>query len=135
VPQVFVDFGNGSGGGTNTLTEVTLRDSSGTALITPLAAGTYRVYFDIPGGTFGAPIQPVAMRVRLSSSGGLLATGPASDGEVEDYIFKFGPTSIGLVNFSARSSAPFTLWLVLLVAVAALVMTGIFWRLSRRRVQ
>ena len=42
-------------------------------------------------------------RLRLSSAGGLLPTGPANDGEVEDYIVTISdkPSAIDLAAFSA----------------------------------
>ncbi|MFQ5617184.1 MAG: GEVED domain-containing protein, partial [Anaerolineales bacterium] len=131
-PQVFLDFGNGSGGFSGTLTEVTLRNSGGGALTMPLSAGINQVYFDVPGSTFGASTQPVAGRVRLSSAGGLTATGPAADGEVEDYIWNFGPTAITLTSLSA-SSAPArqAVALVLVAALAALIGLALLVR-SRR---
>lgn len=102
VPQVFMDFGGG-------LVEVTLRDSAGTPLTMPLLVGTHSVYFDIPAGTFdGTNSRSIPTRVRLSSAGGLTATGEAPDGEVEDYIFGFGPTAVSLQSFTpaANSTLP-----------------------------
>ncbi len=96
--QAFMDFGLG------TLTEVTLRDASGNALAMPLAAGTHRVYFDIPANTFGPGDTSVAVRIRLSSTGVQSATGPAADGEVEDYIWHFGPNAVSLTDFRADVS-------------------------------
>ncbi|MBN1978656.1 MAG: hypothetical protein JW918_14760 [Anaerolineae bacterium] len=97
-PQVFVDFGSG-------LTEVTLRDClSGNALTMPLAEGTHRVCFSIPAGTFDG-VNPISIpvRVRLSSAGGLGANGVANDGEVEDYIWNFGPNAVALSDTGTRS--------------------------------
>ncbi|RUA15949.1 MAG: hypothetical protein DSY55_05155 [Clostridia bacterium] len=117
VPQVFIDF-NGS----HVLTEVTLRDASGAPLTTPLAAGVHRVYFDIPSGTFSNADNAVAVRVRLSSAGGLAATGAAADGEVEDYIWHFKPNAVTLAQFRADSSSlpAWLLPLAFLMAGAAL---------------
>jgi hypothetical protein len=95
VPQVFVDFGSG-------LTEVTLRDMFGNVLATPLSEGTHDVYFDIPNGTFdGNNNISIPVRVRLSSAGGLGVGGTAPDGEVEDYIFDFGPNAVTLSAIDA----------------------------------
>jgi len=103
VPQLFMDFGSG------TLTAVTLRTITGTAISTPLAAGEYTVYFDIPAGACPATlITNLEARVRLSSAGGLTSTGLASNGEVEDYIFQCGataPYAVTLANFAAESTA------------------------------
>ncbi|MBK8986974.1 MAG: hypothetical protein IPM39_13005 [Chloroflexi bacterium] len=105
VPQVFIDFGDGNGNLSGTLTPVTLRNSSGTALGTTFAAGTHQVYFDIPDLSFAVDGQPMAVRVRLSSAGGLGSTGPALDGEVEDYIYSFGPTAVSLQSFTPAASS------------------------------
>ncbi len=129
VPQVFIDFGDGAGALTGTLTEVTLRNSSGTALTMPLAAGTHQVYFDIPPGSFAVAGQPMAVRVRLSSAGGLTATGEAPDGEVEDYIYSFGPTAVSLQSFTSTSS---NLPILGLVAVAALAVLSFGAYIVRR---
>ena len=86
VPQVFIDFdGNDT---THTLTEVVLRDAAGDPITLPLATGTYRVYFDVPSGTFDGVTQvnPIFIRVRLSTSGGLGATGLASKRRDSLYI-------------------------------------------------
>ncbi len=48
-----------------------------------VAAGGNTLSFTIPAG---ASIGDTAARLRLSSAGGLLPTGAAADGEVEDYI-------------------------------------------------
>ena len=130
-PQVFIDFGNGSGGLTNVLTEVTLRDAAGNPLTLPLAPGVYTVYFDIPGGAFTAPSQPIAARVRLSSTGGLTVKGSAPDGEVEDYIFNSGPTPVKVDRLAAYPSSSW-LWLssgLLLLMLLA----GIGWRTNNGR--
>jgi len=120
-PQVFVDFGNGSGGLSNTLTEVVLRNSAGTALSLPLAPGVYTVYFDIPDGAISASTQPFAVRTRLSSAGGLTAKGLAADGEVEDYLFSFTPTAVLQVSFLAQNPGISAAVLVLLVSLGALL--------------
>jgi len=48
----------------------------------PLAPGLNYLTYDVPAGIYLAPYA----RFRLSSSGGLLPTGFAPDGEVEDYL-------------------------------------------------
>ncbi|RUA15650.1 MAG: hypothetical protein DSY55_05800, partial [Clostridia bacterium] len=123
VPQVFMDM-EGS-----PLSEITLRDASGNPLTMPLAAGTHQVYFDIPANTFTTNNNAIAVRVRLSSAGGLAATGAAADGEVEDYIWRFGPNAITLSNFQASSStSPF--WLI---PIALLLLAGsAIWAVSAR---
>jgi len=101
-PQVFIDWGSG-------LSEVTLRSNTGTALSMPLATGTHQVYFDVPDNTFDGVTDniPLPIRVRLSTSGGLTATGPATvvqGGEVEDYIWGFGPTAVTLTALKADNN-------------------------------
>ncbi|MCA9961175.1 MAG: hypothetical protein KC443_19175 [Anaerolineales bacterium] len=123
-PQVFMDFGDGAGGLTGILTEVTLLNSAGNPLTLPLAAGTYQVYFNIPAGSFAVSDQPMAARVRLSSAGGLTATGPAADGEVEDYIYSFGPTAVSLQSVTANSSSPTTALILGSALMLAVVSVG-----------
>lgn len=128
VPQVFIDFdGIGVGGG---LVEVPLLTLLGAPIAATLGNGTHTVYFDIPAGTFdGTNTKSIPVRVRLSDAGGLTATGEAPDGEVEDYIFGFGPTAVSLQDLAASaSSSPLSLIAVL---VLALVGTGII--ISRRQ--
>ena len=112
VPQVFIDFT-----GANTLTEVTLRDNTGSPIAMPLSPGTYHVYFDIPPGAFSSTDNLIVVRVRLSSTGGLTAKGLAQDGEVEDYMWHFGPNAVTLVNLQAvrSNTAGTSLFLTLLL--------------------
>ncbi len=115
VPQVFMDIGG-------SLSEITLRDASGNALAMPLTAGVHRAYFDIPANTFTSNNNAIAVRVRLSSAGGLAITGVATDGEVEDYIWHFGPNAIALSHFQASPSVLprwLTLFFILLLAGGA----------------
>lgn len=113
VPQLFMDF---FGGG---LGSITLRDATGAPLpTTPWASGTYVVYFDLPAG-FEAAAQLVHARVRLSSSGGLAATGLALNGEIEDYLFSFAPTAVQMSGLSAVRSRNWSVGLALLGLVAA----------------
>lgn len=128
-PQVFIDFGNGAGGASGTLTEVTLRNALGTPLSLPLSSGTHQVYFDIPAGTFNTDGQPIAVRVRLSTAGGLAATGPAPDGEVEDYIYTFGPTAVFLQATNVgHSSQATTIAVVSALVLAFVSLAVIFYR-------
>jgi len=124
VPQVFMDFGSG-------MVEVTLRNSTGTVLAMPLVEGTHSVYFDIPAGTFdGVNIRNIPTRVRLSSAGGLSATGPAPDGEVEDYIFGFTPTAVSLQSFTPASNS--TLPVIGFVGFLALAIVSVGMIIVRR---
>jgi hypothetical protein len=127
IPQLFMDF-NEDG----TLTEVTLRDASGTP-ITGAQSGTIRVYFDVPTGTFNNSSNPIFTRVRLSSAGGLNATGYASDGEVEDYVWRFGPTAVTLQSVQAISSAPlYVPGITAVIAALFLVLTGALFMQHKR---
>ncbi len=53
-----------------------------------VVAGVNRILFTIPAG---AMVGDTYMRFRISSAGGLLPTGRANDGEVEDYAVKIKP--------------------------------------------
>ena len=124
VPQVFMDFGSAG------LQAMTLRDALGAPLpTTAWVPGTYDVYFNIPAGAM-APGPSVKVRVRLSSAGGLLATGIAADGEVEDYIFPFAPTAVSLEAMSAERTSNLGAGLALVVLLG-LALAG--WRLSAVR--
>lgn len=128
VPQVFMDF-DGTG-----LTEVTLRNASGSPLPTsPWTPGTYQVYFDIPAGTFdGTNPRSIPTRVRLSSTGGLGVTGAADDGEVEDYLWSFGPTAVSLQSFTGASNSAV---LPLLMVALLLSVVGAGALLYRRQLR
>ena len=134
VPQVFIDFDGDDA--TYTLTEVTLRDALGVPLAMPLSPGTHSVYFDIPAGTFNGVTQtnPIFIRVRLSSTGGLGATGLASNGEVEDYQSDFGPNAVTMADFSAETDS-FPLGLIVLIGFAAVLVGGVTITVSRHRKQ
>jgi MYXO-CTERM domain-containing protein len=121
-PQVFVDFPTDGFG----LTEVDLRDSSGNPLTMPLGEGTHQVYFNIPDGTFGDGNISLPVRVRLSSLGDLQACGEAPDGEVEDYIWEFGPNAVTLTE---ATTSPFA-WAPLALGVVAV---GAVLGIRRRR--
>ena len=100
VPQLFMDFNTADAlpGG-----PVTLRDNTGAPLTTTAwPAGTYQVYFDIPAGTMGGNPTNIPTRMRLSSAGGLSLTGLSNDGEVEDYLFSFGPNAVSVLRLTAQ---------------------------------
>ncbi len=118
VPQVFIDFGSG-------LNPVILRDNLGNPLAAgPLAPGSHLVHFDVPAGTM-APGPTLPTRVRLSSAGGLGATGLALDGEVEDYLLQFAPNAVSVAQITATPA----LNLGLVLALVALLVGGAWvWR-------
>jgi len=130
IPQVFIDFN-----GDDTLTEVVLRDALGnpmTGRFSP-SATPYRVYFDIPDNTFnGADSSSLFVRVRLSANGGLGAFGLASEGEVEDYMYNFGPTAVTLNQFSANGNIADPVGLV--VVLSLVLVAGSFIIIRRRKV-
>jgi uncharacterized repeat protein (TIGR01451 family) len=66
----------------------------------PLTTGLNKVLFNLPEITFEPPLRTVGMmaRFRFSSYAGLSYTGPASDGEVEDYVVDT-MIAVELVNF------------------------------------
>ena len=98
VLQLWLDFGMG-------LAPVTILDAAGAPVPGGvLEPGVHTLTCDVPVGTFyGTSNRSIAARFRLSTAGGLLATGPAPDGEVEDYIFSFGPTAVTIRDFRATS--------------------------------
>jgi len=105
--DAFIDFGSG------TLTATPLLDcSTGTALTMPLSVGTQQTCFNIPDNTFSAPIQPIRMRLRISTLGTPNATSLATDGEVEDYSWNFGPTAVTLNNVETSQSSEFPSWIL-----------------------
>jgi hypothetical protein len=104
----FMDF-NASGA----LSAVTLRDASGAAISQPIAAGAHTFYFDVPAGTFtgsGGNLTIYSLfRVTspvngsCASSTAHSATGAAADGEVESFAWRFTPTAVTLVAFTAHA--------------------------------
>jgi len=126
VVQAWLDFGSG-------LAPVVLRDAAGVPIPgEALAVGTHVVTCDVPVGTFGGGTsRSIYGRFRLSSAGGLGPTGPAPDGEIENYLFSFGPTAVTIRDFRASSpgssDAAWAIGMLLLVVVGLLV----FWRWSR----
>jgi hypothetical protein len=98
----------------NTLTLTTLRDTTGTAVTQPIAAGSYTFYFDIVPNAFnGTTGQSINSRFRAASpvsgictnSTAFSPTGQAPDGEVEDYQWNFGPNAVTLSGMTASSAA------------------------------
>lgn len=143
--QVIITAGSGCLGAfldlapSGSLTAVTLRDSGGTAVVQPLAVGTHTLYFDVPGGTFSGTSHAVYGRFRVTSpvagscsgSAAFAATGSASDGEVEDYAWDFGPNAVALSGLSAMT--PTQRPLAILVGMLALAgLAGIGLGLRRQ---
>ncbi len=123
IVQAWLDFGSG-------LEPVVLRDAAGAPIPGgSFAAGTHTVSCDVPIGTFnGSTNRSIYGRFRLSSAGGLDLAGSAVDGEVEDYLFSFGPTAVTIRDFRASSSgssdAAWAIGMLLLAAGGSLLM----WR-------
>lgn len=111
VVQAWLDFGAG-------LAPVVLRDVAGA----PIPGGNFSpgrqiITCDVPVGTFGGSAnRSIYARFRLSSAGGLGPDGAAPDGEVEDYLFSFGPNAVAVRDFRATaapsSDLPFALLLL-----------------------
>ena len=101
IVQAWLDFGGG-------LELIVLRDAAGTPIPGGvLATGTHSVTCDVPAGTFGGGTnRSIYGRFRLSAAGGLAATGPAPEGEVEDYLFAFSPNSVTVTDFRAEAATP-----------------------------
>jgi len=104
IVQAWLDFGSG-------LQAIVLRDAAGTPIPGGVfTTGTHIVTCDVPAGTFGGGTsRSIYGRFRLSSAGGLSATGPAPQGEVEDYLFAFGPNSVTVTDFRAATTPAPTL--------------------------
>ena len=100
VVQAWLDFGSG-------LAPVVLRAAAGDPIPGgSFDPGTHVVTCDVPAGTFSSGTsRNIYGRFRLSAAGGLDATGPAPDGEVEDYLFAFGPSAVTVTGFSAQATA------------------------------
>ncbi|MDJ0756510.1 MAG: SdrD B-like domain-containing protein [Ardenticatenaceae bacterium] len=91
--------------------------------------------FDVPAGTFdGISSRALSARFRLFESEPAFATvaftGDASAGEVEDYIFPFGPTAVTLLQVESQAPVNSPLWLWLTSVLLLLTTTGIL--LGRR---
>lgn len=66
----------------------------------PVTAGTTNISVTVPSD---AALGVIYARFRLSSAGGLMPTGYAPDGEVEDYMLTIEPPiEIGLISFDAQ---------------------------------
>ena len=80
------------------------------------------------GGTMD---NPIFLRVRLSSDGGLGAVGLAANGEVEDYLIEFSPTAVHLQSVSVNNAMPSGQTMLIL----ALVILGLatVWTFRRRK--
>ncbi len=98
-----------------------------------LSAGTHTVNVTIPAGyTTG---QDVYARFRVfepaNVSGGTLTAddynGGATGGEVEGYLWEFGPTAVSLHSFSANQQTPMLLSMASILAMLLLSATAV-WR-------
>jgi hypothetical protein len=69
----------------------------------PLNVGNNSLSFNLP---VTLPFLALYSRFRISSSGGLSATGPAVDGEVEDYLFFARPPEERLIDFGDAPEDP-----------------------------
>lgn len=86
--------------------------------------------------TFAVPISPLSndafyARCRLAPNSNTAdtPTGAVEGGEVEDYLWSFGPNAVSLRDL--RAAAPVPLWLTALALGVALLAAG--WLLRRRR--
>ena len=128
------------------LQSVTLRDINGNIVVQPIAAGTYTFYFNIPPGNIQPqradpttalrqipghqPDRPIANPCAASTA--FSPTGPAPDGEVEDYRWNFGPNAVTLSGMTASSAAtPLALPLGIVTFLGVLV-GGIVLRATPR---
>jgi hypothetical protein len=105
----FVDF-NRDGDFTDAGEAVQLYDAAGVAIAQPIAPAAFPAYFDVPVGTFAGAADQLYGRFRVTSpvSGScansyiLSPHGLAPDGEVEDYVWSFGPNAVQVTTFSAQ---------------------------------
>jgi hypothetical protein len=113
---------------------VQLRNSDGSPVAQPIPASVtpYTFYFDIVPSAFnGSTSQPIYARFRVTSpvdngcfesSPAFSPTGPAPDGEVEDYRWNFGPNAVTLSGMTASSAAtPLALPLGIVTLLGVLV--------------
>ena len=75
-------------GSTSTATAAWLDPGEQIAVSAPVTPGLNQIVFTVPAGLAAGP---TFARVRFSSAGGLAPTGPAADGEVEDYLVQILP--------------------------------------------
>ncbi len=116
VAQAWMDFGAG-------LAPIVLRDIAGDPIPGGvLATGVHTLTCDVPVGTFnGTAGRHIYARFRLSLAGGLDQTGAAPDGEVEDYLFSFGPTAVVVQEFRTTAGNRVFPWLVAALLACAVV--------------
>jgi LPXTG-motif cell wall-anchored protein len=101
----------------------------------PVVNGTQTVSFNIPttGGAIVFPNQTYAARFRLvraTSAGTMLPTGEQFSGEVEDYLWTFGPTAVDLSDVNAVSTNESGF---LFPVAGVLALGGLGWLALRRR--
>ncbi|HEX7975978.1 MAG TPA: hypothetical protein VF498_16335, partial [Anaerolineales bacterium] len=90
--------------------------------------------FDIPAGvTFSTNFFSRWRLYRHSTQGTASFIGQSFGGEVEDYLWSFGPTAVTLANLTARSNptSPSSLYLGLIGALGLTALAGTAW--LRRR--
>jgi hypothetical protein len=99
--------------------------SEGVLLDYAITSGTRTITFDIPAGTTFPNTFNGRFRLYPTSMGILAQpTGLATNGEVEDYQWNFGPTAVTLNSLAARAEAgdlPLLLMFVLMGAGAVLL--------------
>jgi uncharacterized repeat protein (TIGR01451 family) len=91
----------------------------------PVANGANSVTFSLPSGLFPAP-NGYYVRVRLSPTDAVAPTcsaeigheGFVTGGEVEDYLFTFGPNAVTLTKMVARATTP--IWVMALAGLLLL---------------
>jgi len=74
------------------------------AVSVPVAPGVNQVTFPVPAGISAAT---TFARVRFSSTGGLFPTGPAPDGEVEDYQVQILPAGEPVFDYGDAPDMPY----------------------------
>jgi hypothetical protein len=97
-----------------------------------VSAGTNVVNVTIPGSYATGSTLNARFRLYEGSPSAIAPTGSATNGEVEDYQWTFGPTAIGLLDLSAGDVLR---WVAGLLAVLALGTAGLAMAVRRQRLR
>jgi len=94
--------------------------------------GSHTLTFTIPAGPAFNTSYFARFRVCTSAATCSSPTGFAGSGEVEDYLWAFGPTAIELSSFSAQSGSPQQYILILAIAALTLLVGASAFALVKR---
>ncbi len=113
-----------------------LTDAGDEVINRTVVNGTSTITFPIPGGTTFPANFYARFRICGGSGGSndcTTPTGPSSAGEVEDYLWGFGPTAVSLDSVSAHAAQNGTVLIVLLALTVVGVCALGFAIIGRRR--